>query len=200
MRRVWALLVVLLLLLLVYVIGLRFQIRTLTDERDRYKTDTETLLADCRMYRVRDSLSAARVGSLELTLKEYKRYRTDDLALIRELTARNRDLQDINRVQAQTIVTLGAVPLDTVVLVDSVPIPARSVHCGDAWYDFDGLVTEDSFSGTMVSRDSLVLTETVRYRRFLWWRTRKIRDRRLDAVSLNPHTVITGLEYVRIVK
>ncbi|MBO4498756.1 MAG: hypothetical protein J5732_00690 [Bacteroidaceae bacterium] len=174
------------------------QIKKLTDERDKYKSNTEVLLADCEQFQVRDSLNAARVGSLELTIKEFEKFRAQDAALIKELTGKNRDLQQLNKAQLNTIEQLSCVPHDTVIQIDSVYITAKSVHCGDEWYTFDGLLTEDSFTGTMTSRDEIVLTETVRYKKFLFWKTKKVKDRQLDAVSLNPHSTITGLEHIII--
>ena len=180
--------------------GQSARITQLKDERNRYERNTETLLSDVEHYRVRDSLNAARVQSLELTVKEYERFRADDAALIKELKQRNRDLAAVNKTQSQTIIELRAIPRDTVVIRDSVRVPAVSVHCGDAWFDFDGLLTEKEFTGKMEHRDSLLLVESVRYKRFLWWKTKRIKDRQLDCVSKSPHNSIRGLEYVVIEK
>lgn len=180
--------------------GQSSRITRLTDERNRYERNTETLLSDVEHYRVRDSLNAARVQSLELTVQEYERFRADDAALINELKQRNRDLASVNKTQSQTIIELRAIPRDTVVIRDSVRVPAVSVHCGDAWYNFDGLLTKDEFTGKMEHRDSLLLVETVRYKRFLWWKTKRVKDRQLDCVSKSPHNSIRGLEYVVIEK
>ena len=176
-------------------------INRLTAERDKYRNNTETLLSDVETYRVRDSLNAARVQSLELTVKEYERFRADDAALIKQLKQRNRDLAAVNKTQSQTIIDLRATPKDTVVMVrDSIITPAVAVHCGDAWYNFDGILTKDEFTGKMEHRDSLLLVESVRYKRFLWWKTKRIKDRQLDCVSKSPHNSIIGLEYVVIEK
>lgn len=181
-------------------IAQRNQLIGLRGERDRYRNETEVLLGDVETYRVRDSLSAARVQSLELSVKEFERYRAEDAALIRELQTKNRDLASINKTQSQTIIELLAVPKDTVVLVDSVLVPAVAVHCGDEWFDFDGMLTNEAFSGTLVNRDSLLIAESVKYKRFLGflWKTHKVVDRRVDVVSKNPHTSIIGVEHVVI--
>ena len=177
------------------------KIEQLTAERDRYAGNTAALLSDIERYRVQDSLNAARVQSLELTVREYERFRADDAALIKQLKQRNRDLAAVNKTQSQTIIDLRAVPRDTVVLVrDSIITPAVAVHCGDAWYNFDGLLTKDEFTGKMEHRDSLLLVESVRYKRFLWWKTKRVKDRQLDCVSKSPHNSIIGLEYVVIEK
>lgn len=178
------------------------KIDKLKAERDRYRNNTETLLSDVETYRVRDSLNAARVQSLELTVKEFERFRANDAALIKQLKARNRDLAAVNKTQSQTIIDLLAIPRDTMIIRDSIPIPAVAVHCGDAWFDFDGLLTEKEFTGTLTNRDSLIVAETVQYKRFLGflWRTNKVKNRRVDVVSLNPHTSILGVEHIVVEK
>ena len=176
-------------------------IHNLKQERNRFELNTESLLLDVTQYKTRDSLNAAKVGALELTIKEYERFRANDASLIKELKQRNRDLAAVNKTQSQTIIELQAVPRDTVVLVrDSVRVPAVEVHCGDAWYNFDGILTKDEFTGKMEHRDSLLLVESIRYKRFLWWKTKRIKDRQLDCVSKSPHNSIRGLEYVVIEK
>ncbi len=177
-------------------------INRLTAERDKYRNNTETLLSDVETYRVRDSLNAARVQSLELSVKEFERFRAADAALIKQLKARNRDLAAVNKTQSQTIIELQAAPRDTFIVRDSIPIPAVAVHCGDAWFDFDGLLTATEFTGTLANRDSLLIAESVQYKRFLGflWKTHKVKDRRVDVVSKNPHTSILGVEHVVIEK
>ena len=190
---------VLLAAILLFCAGQQRRIKQLAAERDRYAGNTAALLSDVERYRVRDSLNAVRVQSLELTVKEYERFRADDAELIRSLKQRNRDLAAVNKTQSQTIIDLRAVPRDTVVLVrDSIITPAVAVHCGDAWYNFDGILTKDQFTGKLTNRDSLLLAETVKYKRFLFWKTRKIKDRELNVVSRNPHTEILGVEHVVI--
>lgn len=175
-------------------------IDNLKQERNRYERNTESLLLDVTQYKIRDSLNAAKVGALELTVKEYERFRADDAELIKELKQRNRDLAAVNKTQSQTIIDLQAVPRDTIVVRDSVRVPAVEVHCGDAWYNFDGILTKEEFTGKMEHRDSLLLVESIRYKRFLWWKTKRIKDRQLDCVSKSPHNFIRGLEYVVIEK
>ena len=174
----------------------------LSEERDSYRRNTEVLMTDIETYRVRDSLSAARVHSLELSISEYERYRAEDADLIKSLKAKNHDLASVNKAQSETIIALYAMPRDTVIIRDSVPIQAVAVHCGDEWYDFEGLLTDSEFSGTMTSRDSLMIVESVKYHRFLGflWKTSRVDDRTMDCVAKNPHTNILGLEYVVIEK
>lgn len=202
----WKIKAVFVLLFAAALAGLTLQyraIQNLRHERDRYQHNTEVLMSDVEFYKVQDSLSAAKVENLELTLKEFQRFRSEDAALIKSLQKKNRDLASVNKTQSETIIALRSIPKDTVIITkDSLIVPAVKVHSGDAWYDFDGLLTKDEFTGTLRNRDSLVVAETVRYKRFLGflWKTKEVKDRQVDVVSKNPHTNIMGVEYVTISK
>ena len=199
----WIIVAVVILAAAIAVIWVDRKIDRLTVERDKYRNNTEALLADVETYRVRDSLNAARVQSLELTVKEYEKFRAEDAMLIKSLQRKNRDLASVNKTQSETIISLQSVPKDTVVITkDSLIVPAIEIHSGDAWYDFDGLLTKEEFVGTLRNRDSLVVAETVKYKRFLGflWKTKQIKDRQVDVVSKNPHTEILGVEHIVISK
>ena len=199
----WIIVAVVILAAAIAVIWVDRKIDRLTVERDKYRNNTETLLADVETYRVRDSLNAARVQSLELTVKDYERFRAEDAMLIKSLQRKNRDLASVNKTQSETIISLQSVPKDTVIITrDSLTVPAIKIHSGDAWYDFDGLLTKEEFTGTLRNRDSLVVAETVKYKRFLGflWKTKQIKDRQVDVVSKNPHTEILGVEHITISK
>lgn len=188
--------------LLVYMGFQQNAIGNLRSERDKYRHNTESLLTDVEQYKTKDSLNAAKVGALELTIKEYEKFRAEDAELIRTLKVKNRDLKAITTTQSETIIQLSSVPRDTVIIRDSVQVPAVSVCCGDDWYDFTGVLTENEFTGNVHVRDSLIVAETVQYKRF-WgflWKTKKIKNREMDVVSRNPHTIIMGVDYVTIEK
>ena len=174
------------------------RISTLERERDRYRNNVEVLSEDVERYRVLDSLSGARCEALEFTVKEFEKYRAEDAALIKALRVKVRDLSAVNTVQMETIIRLSDVPRDTVVIRDSVEVQAVAVSCGDEWYDFEGILTPVEFTGTLRNRDSLVVAETVKYRRFLGflWKTGKVKSRRLDVISKNPHTEIKNIEHI----
>lgn len=180
------------------------KIKRLTEERDRYRSNTEILLQDVRTYQTKDSLNAAKVGNLELSLAEYKKYRADDLALIKTLQTKNRDLERVTTTQMETINELRATVRDSVVYLpgDTVTTVVRCIEYSDKWVDFDGCIINNTFSGKIITRDSLLITETVQYKRWLGflWKTKKIKNRQIDVVSKNPATKILGVEFVTIEK
>ena len=181
------------------------KIKRLTEERDRYRSNTEMLLQDVKTYQTKDSLNAIKVGNLELSLAEYKKYRADDLALIKTLRAKNRDLERVTTTQMETINELRATVRDSVVYLpgDTVTTVLRCVDIVEPWFELHGCATPDGqFTGTHINRDSLLIVETVQYKRF-WgflWKTKKIKNREIDVVSKNPATRILGVEFVTIEK
>lgn len=181
------------------------KIKRLTEERDRYRSNTEILLQDVKTYQTKDSLNAIKVGNLELSLAEYKKYRADDLALIKTLRAKNRDLERVTTTQMETINELRATVRDSVVYLpgDTVTTVLRCVDIVEPWFELHGCATPDGqFTGTHINRDSLLIVETVQYKRF-WgflWKTNKVKNREIDVVSKNPATKILGVEFVTIEK
>lgn len=81
----------------------RSRINQLTGERDKYRTNTETLLQDVSRYQTKDSLNAAKVGVLELKLSEFEKYRASDAELIKTLQTKNRELERVTTTQMETI-------------------------------------------------------------------------------------------------
>lgn len=181
------------------------KIKRLTEERDRYRSNTEMLLQDVKTYQTKDSLNAIKVGNLELSLAEYKKYRADDLALIKTLRAKNRDLERVTTTQMETINELRATVRDSVVYLpgDTVTTILRCVDIVEPYFELHGCATPDGqFTGTYINRDSLLIVETVQYKRWLGflWKTKKIKNRQIDVVSKNPATKILGVEFVTIEK
>ena len=182
----------------------RKRIQDIKADRDKYRSNTEALLQDVERYQTKDSLNAAKVGNLELKLAEYKKYRGDDAALMKSLQTKNRDLQRVTTAQMETINELRANVRDSIVYLpgDTVTTVLRCIEYSDKWVDFDGCIINNMFSGKIITRDSLLITESVQYKRFLnfLWKTKRIKNREFDIVSKNPYTKITGFEVITIEK
>lgn len=183
----------------------RSRINTLTGERDKYRTNTETLLQEVSRYQTKDSLNAAKVGVLELKLSEFEKYRASDAELIKTLQTKNRDLERVTTTQMETINELRATVRDSVVYLpgDTVTTVLRCIDIVEPYFELHGCTTPAGvFTGTHINRDSLLIAETVQYKRF-WgflWKTKKIKNREIDVVSKNPATRILGVEFVTIEK
>ena len=183
----------------------RSLINQLTGERDKYRTNTETLLQDVSRYQTKDSLNAAKVGVLELKLSEFEKYRASDAELIKTLQTKNRELERVTTTQMETLNELRATVRDSIVYLpgDTTTIVLKCVDISDPWFSLKGCTTPDGeFTGTFVNRDSILVAATVQYKRFLGflWKTKKIKNREIDVISRNPHTKIMGVEYIEIEK
>lgn len=183
----------------------RTKIEKLTDERNRYRGNTETLLQDVETYKTKDSLNAAKVGVLELKLSEFEKYRASDAELIKTLQTKNRELEAVTTAQMETITKLRGTVRDSIVYLpgDTTTIVLKCVDISDPWFSLKGCTTPDGeFTGTFVNRDSILVAATVQYKRFLGllWKTKKIKNREIDVISRNPHTKIMGVEYIEIEK
>ena len=187
------------------------KIHSLKEENTRLKSNQEILLTENQVimtesqkYKVSDSLSAARVSQLELTLKEYKKYRSEDLKLIEQLKAGKSDLQRIISSQSETINTLSAKLNDSIRIntITNITDTLKCFNYKSKWTDINGCISlkHDSIDIQIKNRESLKIVETVSYKRFLGflWKTSKVKSRQVDIVSENPNTEITNCEYISI--
>lgn len=184
--------------------GLKEENARLKSNQEILLTENEFIMAESQKYRVSDSLSAIRVSELEFTLKEYKRYRSEDLKLIERLKAGKSDLQKIITSQSETINTLSA-QLNDSIRIDTITNQVDTLRCFDyksKWTDIKGCIDlrKDTIDLQINNRESLKVVETVTYKRFLGflWKTSKVKSRQIDVVSENPNTEIVGCEYISI--
>ena len=180
------------------------RINQLTGERDKYRTNTETLLQDVSLYQTKDSLNAARVGVLELSIQDYERFMKEDADLINKLKRKNEELQNFSKIQAETIIKIRAQVKDSLIYIpgDTAYQLIPCVSFRDSWTNIEACVYNDTLIGDIQIRDSLILYETIIYKRFLGflWKTKKIKERSFNIVSKNPYTEIKGVEVVSIRK
>ncbi len=187
------------------------KIHSLKEENTRLKsnqdillTEKEFVMSESQKYKVSDSLNAVRVSELELTLKEYKRYRANDLKLIEQLKVGKSDLQKIVTSQSETISALSAKLQDSI-RIDATTNQVDTLKCFDyksKWTDVKGRIDlrRDTVELQINNRESLKVVETVTYKRFLGflWKTSKVKSRQVGVVSENPNTEIMNCEYISI--
>lgn len=165
-------------------------------DRDKYQSNQDILLSDVEFYRVNDSLNVAQAGVLKMNIDEMKRYRADDAKLIKELKGKAKDLEQLTNIQASTISNFKGAVKDSIIIKDSIMVTLKCINVHNTWYDINGCINGDSIDGSMQNREKLKIIQRVRYKRFLGflWKTNKIKDRRIDVISLNPNTHIENVE------
>lgn len=169
----------------------------------------KVLLGELTLFKAADSLNAAEMGELSLTLREYEETHENDLKTIKDLRIKANDLAAVNKMQLQTITRLGGRVVDTIYMrVDTITNTttadtARCIKSRSKWLDFDLCVYNNgTYSGSVTSRDSIIIAEEVKYKRFLGflWRTNAVKERNVKVTSKNPDTKIIGVEFVRLKK
>ena len=183
----------------------------LKSEYDRLKANQEILLSEneCTLnenlwYKAIDSLNAVKVSELQLSLNEYKKYREQDLNLIKQLKINKSELQKVITSNTETINYMSIRLKDTIRL-DTIINIADTIKCftyNSKWTDLQGIINKDSVSIQIKNRESLKVIESVKYKRFLGflWRTNKIKSRKIDIVSENPNTSIINVEAISLSK
>ena len=106
MKKIIIILGVLVVVLVAYFLNVR--VSQLKHDRDTYKRNNAVLLNDVKYYRALDSLNAARVGVLELSIQDYERFMKEDADLINKLKRKNEELQNFSKIQAETIIKIRA--------------------------------------------------------------------------------------------
>ena len=183
------------------------QNKKLRRERDAYHNNTEVLLSEVERYQTKSGEQAVRVGELQLRVAELERYRADDAALIRDMGVKKKELEQLTKIQQQTIYKLQGKARDTV-FVEVAPdgsseVPARCAEHHDEWLDFSCCIFPDnSYKADVTSRDRITYVERVKYARFLGflWRTKRVKSRDQSIINHNPHAEIIDAEFITIRK
>lgn len=171
----------------------------LKNNQNALLSERESIIAESQIYKVSDSLNAAKVTELRLSLSEYKKYRSQDLKLIEQLKVNKSDLQKVISSQSETIYGLSARLKDSIIITEK-PDTLKCFDYKSKWTDASGCLRDDSIELYISNRESLKIAETVKYKRFLGflWKTNKVKSRQIDIVSENPSTKILNIEYINI--
>ena len=187
--------------MLVVIVLQGVSVSRIKSERNRYKENTRTLLVDVNTYKVRDSLNAAKAQDLSLKLSELKKYRQEDAKLIADMEVKLRNLQAVASMVTETRTEfVTKIVRDTIFKAVNDTNKAAIIDYEDKWLTFKGRLENGQFRGNIISSDSLLIAENVRYKRFLFWRTKRIKSRDFRVVSKNPHTKIVDCEHIIVEK
>ena len=179
-------------------------VSNLQKENKRLANNQAVLLDSVHFYKTADSLNAAKVNVLELSLSDYKKYREEDAALIKKLKAGK--LSSSTNVQASTTTNITTQFKDSIVYKDKlIPIDTlKQIIFDSDWTTARGYITNDSLYLRVVNREHLLITESLVKKKFLFFKLPVklfgYKTKRLDVISKNPNTEITNLEFIQIYK
>lgn len=159
-----------------------------------YRQNVSVLMESINHYKVADSLSAIQVKELQLSLAEYKKYRADDMELIKKLKADK--IQKVIKTETKTEYKIKTEVRDSIVYKDTL----KTFQYHSKWSDITGLLDKDSVNLQIKNREELMLIESLQRKKFLFFKLPVwlfgYKHKSLDVVSKNPNTTITSVEYV----
>lgn len=184
-------------------IGIACIISRLNASRARYmqyKQNQKTLLDSLEYYKTLDSLNTVRIGSLTLSLEDYKKYRAEDYNIVKS-SAKHEKLSSVNAVSSETYNSIITVLRDTVrdtIYADTI----KAFSYKSKYTDVNGLIFSDSIKIDICNREEIVVMQSIEKKKFLgirlpiWLFGQKRVNVRV--VSKNPNTQIINSEFVNI--
>lgn len=178
------------------------------EEVKRLKENQAALLAPEMIVEYRTSLgkNVAEIQALNLKVSELKASNDTLLNITHELGIKNRRLLELAQATTRTSHDIAVSVRDSIVprpfSGDSMATINDTLRCltyVDPWLSLDGCVQNDTFTGSMESRDTLDFIVHKVPKRFLFFRF-GCKAIHMDVVNHNPHGIITHAKYVRIAK
>ena len=187
-----------------YIAFLVNSVHRLQQKNKRLSNNQAVLLDSMEHYKAADSLNVAKINALELSLSDYKRYREEDMALIKKLKADK--LSASTSISATTITDIKTSVKDSIIYKDRlVPIDTlKQINYDSKWTSIHGFLANDTLNIKVINREEFLIAESFVKKRFIgiklpiWLFGYKTKS--IDAVSKNPNTEITNLEFIQIYK
>ena len=176
----------------------------LQKENKRLTNNQAVLLDSMQTYKAADSLNAAKINVLELSLSDYKKYREEDAKLIKKLKADK--LSATTSINTTTTTKIKVQIKDSIIYKDRVvPVDTvKQINFDSKWTSVHGYLANDTANLDIENREELLVAESFIRKRFIgiklpiWLFGYKTKS--IDVVSKNPNTKITNLEYIQIYK
>lgn len=204
MKKAYIIAAGILIILITIIIALSARLKKVKADRDVQRKNVETLFTSVESYKVQDSLQAATIGDLQLTLKQYKQFRAEDAQLISSLKVDNKRLQGVVTTQTESYYQHTAALRDSVKMLitkvpDSIKVPiiVKTANFADAWHSLNIVIDGDSLNYRLRTKESLIITNHVVPKKFLWFKF-GCKEVRTDVVSKNPYVESISLESITI--
>lgn len=204
MKKAYIIAASILIILITIIVALSARLKKVTADRNVQRKNVETLFTSVESYKVQDSLQAATIGDLQLTLKQYKQFRAEDVQLISSLKVDNRRLQGVVTTQTESYYQHTAALRDSVKMLitkvpDSIKVPiiVKTANFADAWHSLNIVIDGDSLNYRLRTKESLIITNHVVPKKFLWFKF-GCKEVRTDVVSKNPYVESISLESITI--
>ena len=174
----------------------------LKSENKSLSNNVDALIKGVEQYEVEDSLQAATIANLELSLSQYKKYREEDNKLLESLKIDNKRLKEVIKTQTKTYYEQTTLLRDSIIMLsgsDSIFIPVyiKTAEYSDKWHSLNVVIHGDSLNYKLRTTESLLITNHVVPKRFLFIKY-GCTEVRTDIVSRNPYVEDIQVESITI--
>lgn len=173
-----------------------FNSRTFEKENKELKANQVALLDSISHFVIADSLNAITVGNLELSLKQYKKYHTDDATIITQLKGQKPKV--ISSIETRTEYSVKTILKDSIIYKDTL----KTILYTDKWSNVTGFIAKDTISLSIKNNEELLITESLQKKKFLFFKLPisifGYKQKALNVISKNPNTNIVSAEYITI--
>lgn len=185
-----------------YVITISIECIKLREENITLQTNVNTLIEGAEQYKVNDSLKAATIANLELSISEYRRYKAEDKKLLESLKIDNKRLKGIISTKTESFYMQTTLLRDSVKMLltpDSIEVPVKMkvASFSDTWHSLNIKIQGDSLNYKLKTKESLLITNHVVPKRFLFFKF-GCREVRTEVVSKNPYVEDIQVESITI--
>lgn len=171
----------------------------LREERDRHEQNSDALLSDLKRWRVDSTTMATDVKTLRLSMDELERYRAGDLAKIKEMGIKIKNLEAVAKHEIEVDAPINASVRDSIVVRDSVAVRVQAVSMANPFIQMHGVIEKDSLIGSIQLPVTLRQAVWVEYkRRWLFWK--KVIAVHQVITTDNPYVEVKYSEFINIQK
>ena len=171
----------------------------LKEERDRHEQNSDALLSEMKQWQVDSATMATDVKTLRLSMDELERYRADDLAKIKEMGVKIKNLEAAAKHEIEVDAPINASVRDSVVIRDSVVVRVQAVSMVNPFIQLHGIIERDSLIGSVHLPVTLRQAVWIEYkRRWLFWK--KVKAVHQVITTDNPYVEVKYSEFINIQK
>ena len=171
----------------------------LKEERDRHEQNSDALLSDLKRWQVDSATMATDVKTLRLSMDELERYRADDLAKIKQMGIKIKNLEAAAKHQIEVDAPIRATVRDSVVVRDSIAVRIQAVSMMNPFIQLHGVIERDSLIGSVHLPVTLRQAVWIEYkRRWLFWK--KVKAVHQVITTDNPYVEVKYSEFINIQK
>lgn len=182
-------------IILIGLVAFLYHRNSVLKENNNRLIKNQTILFDTlSFYKIRDSVNVSSIGVLELTLNEYKKYRQEDLSLIKDLKIKLKEVQSVVKTEVVTKIEYK----DKLIYVSDT---ISSINYNDGWNKVDVKITNnEDYSLDIETRDSLTQVFHKVWKHKIWfikWGDSGIKQ---EIINSNPKSKIIYSEAIKISK